>query len=132
VVVRVQLAHVLMCQHVPVVLRVDGNARPLGSSAGPPFGDRVADLPEIGGDLLFLPFALVVIPLVAAADLHAGVPAALVRLELVIGNGRVALAVLLLLCASRRAGLCCHGNLPSAPSSQKVGRRGISAALAAL
>src|SRR2546423_1762282 len=80
---------------VPVVLRVDGNARPFGSSASPPFGHRVADLPEIGGDLLFLPFALVVIPLVTAADLHAGIPASLVALELVIRDGHVALAALL-------------------------------------
>src|SRR5256885_6220723 len=67
VVVRVQFAHVLVRQHVPVVRRADGNARAFRSSAGAAFGDRVADLPKIGSDLLFLPLALVVVPLVTAA-----------------------------------------------------------------
>src|SRR5947208_13429227 len=95
-----------MRQDVPVVLRADRNTRPFGSAARSALGHRVADLPEIGGDLRFLPLTLVVIPLVTAADLHAGVPASLVRLELVVGNARVARAAFL------RAALCGHGSLP--------------------
>src|SRR5437899_867510 len=68
-------------------------ARALRRPPLPSLDDRVLELPFVRGDLLLGPIARVVAPLVAAADLHAGVALALVFLELVVGRVRHAINV---------------------------------------
>src|SRR5207244_4480373 len=85
-----------------------------GRPAGAPLGHRVADLPEIRRDLRLLPFALVVIPFVAAADLHAGVLPAFEFLELVVRRDRV-LHNRIVLWRFRRASLGIHVSPPLVP-----------------
>src|SRR5687768_11195037 len=80
-----------MSQNVPVVLCADRHTGTLGSSTRASLGHGVADLPQVGRDLLFLPLTLVVIPFVAPADFHAGVPAAFVLLEFIVGHRSIAL-----------------------------------------
>src|SRR6185503_2672212 len=81
----VQLAHILVREDVPVIFGAERHAGALRRAPDAPLVDGIADLPEIGRDLGFLPLALVVVPLVAAADPHARVLLALVLLEAVIG-----------------------------------------------
>jgi hypothetical protein len=81
-------------EDVPVVLGADGHTGALGRTARAALGNGVADLPQVGRDLLFLPPARIVVPRMGAADLHAGVALALVFLELVVGNGLVTGALL--------------------------------------
>src|SRR5918994_3179325 len=90
VIVGVELAHVLVRQDVPVVFGVDRHSGSFRRTAGTPLGHRIADLPQVWRDFPFFPFALVVVPLVAAPDLHPGVALALMFLERIVGNGGIA------------------------------------------
>ena len=83
--VLVELAHVLMGEDVPVVFRADRDAGSRRGVARAALGHRVAELPAVGRDLHFLPLPLVVVPLVPAADLHAGIALAFEGLVLVVG-----------------------------------------------
>src|SRR5207302_11065550 len=78
IIVRVDLSSILMGEDIPVVFSAHGNAGSFRGVSGAPLGHVERDLPEIGRDLLLFPLALVVTPLVAPADLHAGIPLALV------------------------------------------------------
>src|SRR5438132_1595093 len=95
-----------MREDVPMVLGTKRDAGSFRSASGTPLGYRIADLPQVGSDFRFLPLALVVIPLVTSADLHARIAPSLVLLELVVRNGETVFwfAHRLL----RRAGLCRH------------------------
>src|SRR5207249_7257863 len=68
------------------------------SFARPAFLHRVREFPFVRCDLLFFPFTLIVVPLVASADLHARVPLSLEFLEIVIGRGQILLGLLILCC----------------------------------
>src|SRR5262245_21097222 len=57
-----------------------GAARAHGRLAVPALRHRVRELPPVGRDLLLVPLARFVVPLVPPADLHAGVAAPLERL----------------------------------------------------
>src|SRR5690349_4025606 len=107
VVVRGLFRGVLMREDVPVILGADGHAGSFRSAPGAPLGHGVADLPQVGRDLLFLPLAPVVIPLVTSADLHPRITLALVLLEFVVGNGEIAFGLGGRL--FRRAALYAHG-----------------------
>src|SRR5205823_5329847 len=108
VVVRGLFSGVLMGDDVPVVLGAHWNSGSFRSASGASLGHGVADLPQVGSNLLFLPLALVVIPFVTSADLHARISLALVLLEFVEGNGEIALGLVPGL--FRRARLGCHAH----------------------
>src|SRR5439155_7758111 len=74
---------------VPVVRRPDRYARPLRGLPGPPLRHGIGDLPQVGGNLLFLPFPPVVVPLMASTDLHAGVLLPLEFPELVVSDRNI-------------------------------------------
>src|SRR6202012_1086306 len=63
----------LVRQDVPLVLGANRHTRIFRRMADTPLGHRVGYFPQVGGDLGFLPVAFVIMPVVAAADLHAGV-----------------------------------------------------------
>src|SRR5262249_46662096 len=89
VVVGVELGDRLLGDEVPMVF---GPHRPPGSLrrlACPPLGDGILDLPLIGSDLLFVPLAPVVVPLVCAADTHTRVPLPVKVLRGIVRSGHV-------------------------------------------
>src|SRR5439155_24281543 len=97
-----------MREDVPMVLGTNRDAGSFRSASGTSLGHRIADLPQVGSDFLFLPLALVVIPLVTSADLHARIALSVVLLELVVRNGEIALCLIYRLV--RRARPWRHGN----------------------
>src|ERR671937_2580356 len=109
-----------MRKEVPVVLRTDRNAGSFRSVSRASLGHRVADLPQVGGDFLFPPLALVVVPLVTSADLHARISLSLMLFEVVVRDRRIALRLVLRF--SRRAGLWCHGR-SCCPGALQTGDR---------
>src|SRR6266545_454224 len=78
VVIRARFGDILMRDNIPVVLGANRHARSFWRASRASLGYRVADLPQVGSDLRFLPFAPVVIPLVTSPDLHAGISLSLV------------------------------------------------------
>src|SRR5207248_10750562 len=76
----------LIGKNIPAIRSTYRRTRALRRPPLPALDDRVLELPLVRRDLLLGPLAGVVLPFVAAADLHAGVALALVLLELVVGS----------------------------------------------
>src|SRR5688572_4224250 len=97
-----------MREDVPVILGAHRHAGSFGCLAGSAFGDSVVDLPLIGRNLLLAPNTLIVMPLVSAPDLHAGVPASFEFFEPVIGLGIIPLEGCGLRLGNACGPLLCH------------------------
>src|SRR5688500_14097035 len=73
VVVRIEFACSLMREDIPVIFRAHGYAGSFRRFSFAAFGHGIGEFPLLRRDFFLLPLALVVIPFMAAADLHAGV-----------------------------------------------------------
>src|SRR5438477_1130877 len=85
ILVGVQLGDVLVREDVPVITGAEGDTRPFGYLSHPVLVDRVMNLPFVGCQLRFLPFAGVVEPLMAPSDPHPRVTSTFELLEGVVG-----------------------------------------------
>ena len=65
-----------------MVLGADRDSRSFRCASGTSFRHRIADLPQVWRDFCFFPLAWIVVPLVTAANLHAGIALTFVLLEL--------------------------------------------------
>ena len=84
VAVGVELGDDLISEDVPAVRGAHRSSRAFRRPPFPPLDDRVLEFPLVRRDLLLRPLAGVVLPFMAAADLHAGVALALILFELVV------------------------------------------------
>src|SRR4051812_49390194 len=72
-----------------MIFRTNRNTRSLRRFTRPAFCYRIGDLPQIRSYFCFLPFTLVVIPLVASAYFHPGVLSTFKILEFVISFTKI-------------------------------------------
>lgn len=76
-----------MGEDIPVVFGADRRPGVFRRMADPPLRDRIGDLPQIRRDLRFFPVTFVIMPVVAVANLYAGVKRSMKSFELVKRRG---------------------------------------------